>query len=546
MDIQVPENLGEVEDIDQLNDLEAALNAQFDEAFEAEVPVVELEAVASALGAVRARTAEVKAAVQADSDKRTEIKDSLAPVADDAPTPDVLLDDLDPATGELIEASIDVDPADEVEIVEKELVTASASSKRPSASGIARRAPVAEVPAQPRQTVSITAAADVPGFSSGAPIEKADLVTAMHSRARGLANMSPRLGIGTIDTGIPAEFTVGQGDDPESIMERLIESRLGGNATAESLVASGGWCTPSDVLFDQFAIESRSGLIDLPTLGVAHGGVQVPSFFGISDAAAALWTWTEATDITPGGATKACLKVPCPTWTDYRLEAEGLCLTHGNLMDRSYPQQSTRFVDLTMTAHMHKVSNAILAKIVATATAVTAAGAPSDGFGDVLGSLDLEVADFRSEHLMDENVILDGMFPMWLPNALRSTLAMRAGIDPRRITLADIIGEFTARNVRPQFLAGYQPLYAAAPATAFPTTVNYLLSPTGAVVKGDGGSIDLGVQRDSTLNATNDFTLAWTEQFYQVIQRGPVAREVTASLTVNGQTGGPAIVATAT
>ena len=46
--------------------------------------------------------------------------------------------------------------------------------------------------------------------------------------------------------------------------------------------------------------------------------------------------------------------------------------------------------------------------------------------------------------------------------------------------------------------------------------------------------------RDSTLNATNDFTAAWAEQFYSVMQLGPAAREITITALVNGITGGPA------
>jgi hypothetical protein len=64
--------------------------------------------------------------------------------------------------------------------------------------------------------------------------------------------------------------------------------------------------------------------------------------------------------------------------------------------------------------------------------------------------------------------------------------------------------------------------------------VSFLLYAAGSYVRGDGGTIDLGVVRDSILNATNDFTAAWTEQLYLVAQVGPDAREVTVAINVDG------------
>jgi hypothetical protein len=96
---------------------------------------------------------------------------------------------------------------------------------------------------------------------------------------------------------------------------------------------------------------------------------------------------------------------------------------------------------------------------------------------------------------------------------------------------------FAARKVRAQFVHDYQPLYSVAPATDWPVTMDFLLYPAGGYVRGDGGTIDLGIVRDSVLNATNDYTAAWTEQLYLVAQLGPAAREVTVDFAVDGTTG---------
>jgi hypothetical protein len=84
----------------------------------------------------------------------------------------------------------------------------------------------------------------------------------------------------------------------------------------------------------------------------------------------------------------------------------------------------------------------------------------------------------------------------------------------------------------------YQPLNSGgAAAETFPATLQFLIYPAGGYVRGDGGTIDLGVVRDSVLNATNDYTAAWTEQMYLVAQLGPDARKVTVNYDINGVTG---------
>src|SRR5262249_33107002 len=101
---------------------------------------------------------------------------------------------------------------------------------------------------------------------------------------------------------------------------------------------------------------------------------------------------------------------------------------------------------------------------------------------------------------------------------------------------AQVTGWFTQRGVRPQFLSDYQPLYGAAPSTKWPTAVEFTMFFTGAYVEASGGNLDLGVVRDSTLNETNDFTAAWSEEFYAVANVGPNARKASVTVTPDGVT----------
>src|SRR4029077_19749834 len=142
-------------------------------------------------------------------------------------------------------------------------------------------------------------------------------------------------------------------------------------------------------------IGDADGLIDLPSAGAVRGGVLVPTFFSYGDVGGALWNWTEANDIaaTAGTPTKPCLRLPCPTWTDVRLEAEGLCVTHGNLSDRAFPELTRNYVNVVMNGHLHRPRAAKIAKITSTATAVAFAGEHSDVTGDLLSAIGLQAAD---------------------------------------------------------------------------------------------------------------------------------------------------------
>jgi hypothetical protein len=216
------------------------------------------------------------------------------------------------------------------------------------------------------------------------------------------------------------------------------------------------------------------------------------------------------------------------------LVAEGLCITAGNLTDRAFPELTQRFVSLAVNAHLHRLSAAIINEITNTAVGVTMGGINATAAGSVLNAIDLQVADYRSQHRMSVNAVLETIFPLWAKALVRADLALRHGAELTNVTDAVVDAHFAARGVRAQFVHDYQPLFGGAAATAWPATLDFLIYPAGGYVRGDGGVIDLGVVRDSVLNATNDYTAAWTEQLYLVAQLGPDAREVEVALDVTG------------
>ena len=536
METVVPADFQDTTD-EALAELESALIAEFDAMVDAgSTDVAAMTDIAEAIERVRS-----EAGVRIESAEKA--AEEIAALADMIrPIPEEIVAEVEAETVE-VEAEAEVIEEDteapaeetvaetdlvEAEQEERELVTASADNTRkaPSARSVASHAP--EVAPEPQgPTITITAAADIPGFSAGGSLNRLDVAKAMHAKARTLPDHSGRLSVASVDLGLEHKLGVDVAHNLD-VLEQV---------TAPSALTASGWCAPSNNLYTLFGLEGNDGLVDLPTVQVTRGGLNVPGFISIGDAedAGGLWTWTE--DSKDEEETKECVEIPCPEFTDYRLVAEGICVTAGNLTDRAFPELTQRYVGLVLSAHLHRVSAAIINDIDGSAAAVTMNAVDSSAAGSILHAIDVQVEDYRSQYRMSVGSTLEAIFPLWTKALVRADLAFRQGVALTNVTDADVDAHFAARKVRAQFVHDYQPMYTGAAAQAFAQTLDFLLYPAGGYVRGDGGVIDLGVVRDSVLNATNDYTAAWTEQLYVVAQLGPDARAVTVNFGVDGVTG---------
>ena len=121
------------------------------------------------------------------------------------------------------------------------------------------------------------------------------------------------------------------------------ESRLPGG----SLLASGGWCAPSETIYTLCSTESLDGLIDLPEINVQRGGIRFtkgPDFSDIYTDAG--FCQTEAQAI--AGTTKPCVEIECPAFEEVRLDACGICVKAPILTNAGYPELVQR-VDRCLT-----------------------------------------------------------------------------------------------------------------------------------------------------------------------------------------------------
>jgi len=404
-------------------------------------------------------------------------------------------------------------------------------------SEVRRRAPDPELGA--RSSAMVLVAPDVPSFSAGRPLDDLDKLTeAVHRRAKALGNPS---GPATVAT-IRKEFDIVLDREaaPEKIWDIMRRA-----ADPANLVAAGGWCAPSSIIYDFFNIVCDDGILDVPTVGIERGGIRFPVSPSIADALDDIWLWTETDDISAatGAGTKPCVRVPCPTFSEERLDCHGLCITAGNLTESAYPEVIRNYLRLVMAAHRHVINQRIIADIVSQSTAVSIGATGNPITTSLLGAIDLQVADYRERYRMCDNDVLEVVLPRWARNAIRSDLARRSGVENfLAISDAQIGNYFDVRDVRVQFVTDWQVGASGSPgfttpATAWPATVSFLIMAAGTFVVGNGLDLELGVVRDSTLNAKNDHTAAWTEECKLVAKIGHDSRNVTVPFCVNGRTG---------
>jgi hypothetical protein len=556
------------EDLTELSEAELAeLTAKADEAIEALADEPASDEVNEALEGLVA----AKELLAAEAGARTE-----AQAAKEARKAELLAkaNPVEEAAEEAVaEATEDGDEATEADVAEvvaeaeaivEETATPAlvASAPRPKrivlpGAAAARTAPKASTTVTERSPFA--AAANLPGYAPGAPMDKGEIAEALNASFRGVSKasiqaaqragqrFSQRYGIANIDKRFSPEARVGD-DYTQSQIEAAHkfvtdQSRLPGG----SLVAAGGWCAPSETVYDLCKLESRDGLISIPEINIPRGGLrftQGPDWSTIL--ATTGFCFTEADDIDgnydgaeSGPSPKPVDTVPCPDFTDVRLDVCGVIVNGGILQNRAYPEVTDRYVDMVLTGHFHRVATNVIASMVAQSTAVSPTsmgGLNGSSTANILSAVELQATDIRYKYRMMDSTVLEAVFPIWSKGLIRADLSRRTGVDMLDVSDEMIMAWFRRRKINAQFVYNWQNL-GGSPATVWPTTMDFLIYPAGTFVKGTSDIITIEMLHDSTLNAENNFTAIFTEEGYSVMKMCHEARNVTvATLCAGGWT----------
>jgi hypothetical protein len=429
------------------------------------------------------------------------------------------------------EASIQTQESALVEQKDQEAPVTAAATTEEAFEAPADRRPAAQASTA---TVAITAGADIPGYTAGSSVSDMKEVAALMSkRLHGLRNVNGGNGeqhiVASVSTTFSDDRTLTA--DAESNWEKIRAV-----TSPEAIVASGGHVAPFEVKYDIFGLGTTARPVRdaLARFQADRGGIRFVTPPKLSSYGNAVGVWTNATDITPGTATKTSLTVAAAAEQTVATDAVTLQLQFGNLATRAYPELIARHNELGLIQHAREAEQNLLSQIGDASTAVTTTSLI--GFGrDFLVQIGRAAAAYRSRHRMEADAPLRAIVPGWVKDAMAADLALNMPGDSTLNAYSEIDGYVASRNVNlsvslDQDVFGAQSTGAL---NEFADSFSWYLFAEGSFLFLDGGTLDLGIIRDSSLVGTNDYKM-FVETFEGIAFIGVEALKITSTISING------------
>lgn len=355
-----------------------------------------------------------------------------------------------------------------------------------------------------------------------------------------------RVTVATVHADRPDDRRLRVSDNIEAVTAALTAAAE--RHASQALTAAGGLGAPENADYSMPGFETTERPVQgaLPTFTAERGGIRFIQPLTLADVAGAVGIWTVTMDEAAVGTTprKPSLRVAPNTEVIVDVQAVTNILTFGNMMTRAYPEHVERVIALAMAAHARIAEQQLLTQIGALSTAVSGganeAGTPAVGATRVLlPLLDRAATGMRDRLRTGTTTPLQVILPHWARGILRTDLALQEPGDAHLGTTdADLTSYLASRFLTPTWAldgeAGQQfNPQAAGAVNAWPTEIISYMFPAGAMQFLDGGTLDLGLIRDSTLNAANDYMM-FSETFEAVAYRGGESLRIRQAVTPSG------------
>jgi hypothetical protein len=311
---------------------------------------------------------------------------------------------------------------------------------------------------------------------------------------------------------------------------------------AGSLTAAGGWCAPSEQLYDFCEVPLATDLLALPEITIRRGGVRwpiEPDLSSIFESFEFFFTEPELEAIP--APVKECVEIPCPDeFNEIRLAAVGYCVEAGILQTQGWPELIDWFMRAITQEHFRALSRRTILNMVSGSTPIslTSAALGVSASSSVLNTLELMAINLRLNKGYARGYPIEGVAPNWLHALIRADFAQQEGLDIKSVTDAQIDAWFSARGIRFQFVADWQTREAGMPGNLatlqWPGSVSVLLYPAGTWFRSLSNVIEFGVQYPRELLQLNRYSRFFTEDAYAVAKRCDESLVVTIPTCVNG------------
>lgn len=541
---------------EELAELGERLNAALAEAREAE-PSDESIATIRRIAECATAAGEIVAEREAESERLRTEQEAVIAEAERAingeqaeETPDGGDEEVTPDGGEETPAETET-PAIETQPQEQpaEQVPEAVSAAAPPRVPLRRvRRPEQHEPAPQQLQQAIVAAAGVEGGDANGRfrdlVEVGAATIRMASRVAGARTDGVRWPVAQLRTPYPEERMLMRGDTEGNTR------KLEAVTAPAAIAAAGGLCAPRPVSYaiPGFGTATRPVKGVLPDFGGQdRGGIRFTPAPVLGDYADAVGRWTTTTDeaaATDSTLRKPCLRVDCGDELEVLVEGITQCLTVGNIFGRTYPERVARIWELAGITYARTAEADLLTEMGTLSTQVTTdqlLGATRD----MLAVLDMATSAMRDTHRMGEGERLRAIIPRWVRSMIRTDLARELpGSTEERLRVADatIDSFFESRNVSVTWALDTEngltfPTQGDGALINYPDQVTWLLYPEGTFALVELPEIDLGIVRDSTLNAANDYQM-WMEGFENVAKPGTISYRLTSTLCANGAASG--------
>lgn len=471
----------------------------------------------------------------ADADEAQGESEEFATVEDQDAVSDADAEDSDGTEGESADDAEDADNTEDGEDFAANTDTKEDGVDRRRFAGQVKSSEKITTPTETPFSLDATA----PDYRPGS-VTMIDLARSFEAMASGRAVRTVGNGatttaqFGHITRNIGADLT---GSDDQSVAEAISRATDEKRLEGQSLVAAGGWCAPSETIYDFLPTTPATGLLSLPEIGINRGGLRFPvepDFSALYNASKFHMTEAEAIS----GKTKECVEIPCAEMGEIRLDVAWTCVTGNLLSNKGYPELTAKFLAEATKGHLHRLSALRLAAVLKESVKVTP-GIPTLGtVGTVLNAVELHAEDLRLKYRLGNGTI-EGIAPAWIRPILRADLAYRDRVLPEQVTDANLDAHFADRGVRFQYVDDYQTDIIGSGATGltYPKAVEVVLYPAGTFFSAVENVINLGVTYDSAGLSRNQRTEMFLEDGYGVGKRGYESRALTIPLDINGKTG---------